>query len=261
MIEVIIPVYNNSWLLNRALSSLSAQTDQDFKIRIIDDCSTEDLTPIINKHSNLHITYIRNEKNLRCGMSRMVGVDTTDAEYIAFLDSDDILMPYTIGFWNMLTSERPDVDMWHGYFYQQRGQNMILEKYGSQFCHAKLFKTELFKKYGITCYPEIRMNDDSVLTAQFMELGNVEVVTAPLYIWMENPDSFTRGDEHSEWIIKHSVDDFLLSRTLAYKNITKYKTSSLTYLKSSFKFFEQHKKEVKDMTNYNYLKSLIEADT
>lgn len=260
MIEIIIPVYNNAELLDRALGSLSAQTDPNFQIRIIDDCSTENLIPVVDKYSNLHIEYIRNEKNLRCGMSRMVGVNTTNAEYIAFLDSDDILMPYTIGFWNMLVKQRPEIDMWHGYFYQQHGSNMILEKYGSQFCHAKLFKTELFKKYGITCYPEIQMNDDSVLTAQFMELGKVEVVTAPLYIWMENPNSFTRGDEHSEWIIKHSVDDFLLSRTLAYKNITKYKTKGLTYLKSSFKFFEQHKKEVKNMANYCYLKNLIKAD-
>ena len=40
---------------------------------------------------NLRVT--RNAKNLGCGMTRQVGIDNTTADYIAFLDSDDVYAP------------------------------------------------------------------------------------------------------------------------------------------------------------------------
>jgi glycosyltransferase involved in cell wall biosynthesis len=61
MINVIIPAYNCCLTLGRTLSSLVAQTDENFEVIIVDDCSTEDIKSIVDDYSNkLNITYIRN---------------------------------------------------------------------------------------------------------------------------------------------------------------------------------------------------------
>ena len=64
MIDVIIPAYNCKSTLERTLGSLVAQTDPNFKVIIVDDCSTEDIKSIVDDYSSkLKITYIRNEEN------------------------------------------------------------------------------------------------------------------------------------------------------------------------------------------------------
>ena len=64
MIDVIIPAYNCSRTLAKTLSSLVAQTDNNFNVIVVDDCSTEDLETIVNSFKNLlNITYIKNETN------------------------------------------------------------------------------------------------------------------------------------------------------------------------------------------------------
>ena len=93
------------------------QTDTDFLVHVIDDCSTEDLSPIIDMHKNLNIRVTRNEKNLGCGMTRQVGIDSTTADYIAFLDSDDVLMPYTVELWKCAVKANPFIDLFHSYFF------------------------------------------------------------------------------------------------------------------------------------------------
>ena len=71
-IEIIIPAYNCTKTLHRTLSSLECQTDTDFLVHVVDDCSTEDLSHIIDMHKTLNIRVTRNKKNLGCGMTRQV---------------------------------------------------------------------------------------------------------------------------------------------------------------------------------------------
>ena len=48
MINVIIPAYNCRATLGRTLSSLVAQTDTNFEVIVVYDCSTEDLKSIVD---------------------------------------------------------------------------------------------------------------------------------------------------------------------------------------------------------------------
>ena len=97
MINVIIPAYNCSKTLGRTLASLVAQTDQNFEVIIVDDCSTENIKNIIDDYSNkLKIIYIRNKKNIGCGMSRKVGFDNATQKFIIFLDLDECFMHYKV---------------------------------------------------------------------------------------------------------------------------------------------------------------------
>lgn len=211
MIDIIIPAYNCAKTLFKTLSSLEAQTDSDFKVIIVDDCSTEDLTPIIDsKRASLHITHIRKEVNEGCGMARQTGIDNATSEYITFLDADDILMPYAVETFNAMIVSN-DFDIYHSYFYEQTRINeapaIRLHKDGFTWCHGKLYKLDFIKKNNIRNSPEVKYADDSFFNSMCTELGTLSVIPLGMYIWMNNSDSITRNIDGS--FKKDSLSDFI----------------------------------------------------
>lgn len=89
MFSVIIPTFNRD--ISRVIQSLCLQTDKNFEVIIIDDCSTT--PPLIPFKVGLNITYLRNTKNLGPAGSRHLGARAARGEYLAFLDDDDEWMP------------------------------------------------------------------------------------------------------------------------------------------------------------------------
>ena len=90
-ISVIIPCYNSSLTLGRAIQSVLNQTIDDFEIIIVDDASEDfELTKAcINKFSDNRIKYFRHETNKNGSAARNTGILNSQGEYIAFLDADD----------------------------------------------------------------------------------------------------------------------------------------------------------------------------
>ena len=95
-IEVFIPAYNCRSTLPKTLASLAAQTDSNFYVCVVDDCSTDNINNICNMFPMLNLRIVHNEKNVGCGMSRQSAIDTSDADYLIPLDSDDMLLPMAI---------------------------------------------------------------------------------------------------------------------------------------------------------------------
>jgi len=166
MIDVIIPAYNCQKTLGRTLGSLVAQTDNNFKVIIVNDKSQENIDSIVDEYSKrLDINYIKNEKNLGCGMSRQVGIDNATSSHFTFLDSDDMFMPYTVETFNSIIEADPDTQFVHSYFYQQiiiSGDPALqLMKEGYTWCHGKLYNAECIMKYDIHNSPLVKYADDS----------------------------------------------------------------------------------------------------
>ena len=89
-VAVIVPVYDRRELLIRALDSVREQTVQPVQIVVVDDASPEPIEPFISKQYDTHsITVIRHSDNRGAAAARNTGVEEVDADYVAFLDSDD----------------------------------------------------------------------------------------------------------------------------------------------------------------------------
>ena len=226
MINVIIPAYNCRTTLSRTLSSLAAQTDPNFEVIVVDDCSTEDIKSIADDyHDKLRIVYIRNERNLGCGMSRQVGIDNATQKFITFLDSDDMFMPYTIETFNSIIEAKPDTEYLHSYFYEQividNNPAIYLWKDNYTACHGKLYNVELIKKYGIRNSPLVKWADDSFFNSMCSELMNMSIINVPTVLWTNNKNSIMRRqDVERDASVK---EDFLNAMLLSAEFVLKQK--------------------------------------
>jgi glycosyltransferase involved in cell wall biosynthesis len=93
LISVIIPTYNRSDLILRAINSVIAQSYSHLEIIIVDDASQEDIARLVKQIDDCRIKYFRHPDNLGGSESRNTGIKHAQGQLIAFLDSDDVWMP------------------------------------------------------------------------------------------------------------------------------------------------------------------------
>lgn len=89
--SVVIPVYNREDLVEKVVTSILDQAFQDFEIIIVDNYSkdkTVELVKSMQSYDN-RIQLIQNSSNLERCISRNLGIQAAQGEYICFLDSDD----------------------------------------------------------------------------------------------------------------------------------------------------------------------------
>jgi glycosyltransferase involved in cell wall biosynthesis len=89
IVSVIIPTYNRSINLKKAIESVLSQTFQDFEIIVVDNHSvdgTEEMLIALNEH---RIRLIKVHNYGIIAHSRNIGIEESIGKYIAFLDSDD----------------------------------------------------------------------------------------------------------------------------------------------------------------------------
>ena len=89
--SVVMPVYNREKYLRQAIDSVLSQTFTDYEIIAVDDGSF-DGSPEILKGYGDRIKTVR-QLNQGPEVARNTGAAIAQGEYIAFLDSDDILFP------------------------------------------------------------------------------------------------------------------------------------------------------------------------
>ena len=90
-VQIIMPVYNSSKTLCLCLDSLLAQSFKDWQVIMVDDCSTDNSLEIIHKYQkdDDRFRLIALKKNSGASNARNAALEVVDAEYVAFLDSDD----------------------------------------------------------------------------------------------------------------------------------------------------------------------------
>jgi succinoglycan biosynthesis protein ExoO len=93
--SVIIPAYNVSGIIGRAIRSAAAQTFPPLEILVIDDCSTDDTVEVVRalRREIPSIRLLSTPANGGPSAARNVGLREAKADWIALLDSDDAWKP------------------------------------------------------------------------------------------------------------------------------------------------------------------------
>ncbi len=92
-VSIILPAYNASEYLQRAIDSLLDQTYTDFELLIIDDGSSDSTWEIISSNRDPRISGHRFQKNQGLISALNYGLGQAKGEFIARMDSDDIALP------------------------------------------------------------------------------------------------------------------------------------------------------------------------
>ena len=94
LISVIVTVYNTSDCLFNCLNSLCKQTLKEIEIICVDDGSTDNSADILKKYQEKDSRIkIITQKNQGLSSARNAGLEVATGEYIAFVDSDDVISP------------------------------------------------------------------------------------------------------------------------------------------------------------------------
>jgi glycosyltransferase involved in cell wall biosynthesis len=92
-VSVVIPVYNRSGTIGRALQSVLAQTFCDVEVIVVDDGSSDSTADVVEEVVDSRIRLIALGQNRGAAAARNRGVAAATGDYLAFLDSDDIWSP------------------------------------------------------------------------------------------------------------------------------------------------------------------------
>ena len=90
LISVIINVYNGERFIAKCLESIINQTYKNLEILVINDGSTDNTLKICEQYKDERIKIITTE-NLGLSLSRNVGIENAQGEYLYFVDSDDFV--------------------------------------------------------------------------------------------------------------------------------------------------------------------------
>jgi len=92
LLSIIVANYNNEKYLRDCFDSILEQSYQKIEVIVVDDCSTDNSTTIIEEYASRHPQTIKgfvNSSNRGVAFTRNRGVQAATGDYITTLDSDD----------------------------------------------------------------------------------------------------------------------------------------------------------------------------
>lgn len=93
LVSVIIPTYNRSDLLSRALRSVLSQSHYRLECIVVDDASTDATRTVVEQFEDDRLVYLRHDTNRHVSAARNTGIARAKGNLVAFLDDDDEWLP------------------------------------------------------------------------------------------------------------------------------------------------------------------------
>lgn len=242
-IDVIIPAYKAHGTIIRCLSSIACQTIiEDVTVTIVNDCCPEgDYSEVVKTFSPImDVREIRTPVNGGPGVARQLGIDSTDGEFIAFVDADDMLYKCTA--LDTLRKEMADKTCMcaSGAFASDKYRDDP-EKFSRMmvWLFAKLYRRDFLRKYNVR-FNSTRANEDSGFNRiVYLRCDNPEekIVSLPedLYFYNQRDDSITNinGDLY---YYDQGLIGGLENLILAIQHVKQYKPLSSRMLEETVSF-------------------------
>jgi glycosyltransferase involved in cell wall biosynthesis len=109
-VSVVIAAYNAAATIEETLNSVAAQTFRDFELIVVDDGSSDATPELLQGYaaSRPWMSWVR-QANAGASAAREHGIALAQAEWIAFLDADDLWLAHKLELQVALAAQRPSV--------------------------------------------------------------------------------------------------------------------------------------------------------
>lgn len=200
-ISVVMPVFNESDLLEKSILSVSNQTLDDLELICVDDGSTDDSLNVLNELSEKHdFIKVFSQENQGSGKARNLGMAKASGEYIAFLDADDFYIDDDALEKLYETAVKKDADMVTGNIklvnkkgkfspfahleYYTDYKEILPEEYGIPWSFYKsIYKKEFLVENNII-FPDLLRGQDPVFLAEVLsKVDKVYAVPVDVYAY------------------------------------------------------------------------------
>lgn len=206
--SIIVPVYNTAPYLRQCLDSILAQTFEDWECILVDDGSTDGSGAICDEYDRLDERFqVVHIANGGVSKARNLGIERATGKWIAFVDSDDTLLPSC--FQHLMSRVNDDTEIVIAGYGGERGTHIInediflegnlmrryfIEKkiYSQSGPCQKLFCTGVIKKNNIQFPMDIHMGEDMIFFIRYMNhVNSAELVTSDEYLVRSHEDSLS----------------------------------------------------------------------
>ena len=191
------------------------QTQQDFEIIIVDDCSTDNSEEVIKSFKDPRIRFFKNEKNLGMVRSTNKALKLANGEIVGILHSDDYYAPKMIETALKTFDENPRVGLVYSSYTVVDEWDKIITRTKLCDCDKTFESKEEFKKLAIQNY----FSPSAVLVRKrcYEDIGLFD-------------EEFPYPNDWNMWLrISLKYDSACLSDYLCYYRVHKRSVSALLY--------------------------------
>lgn len=208
-VSIIVPVYDVEEYLVECIESILAQTWKHFEIILVDDGSTDSSGKMCDEYAEKYnCIFVIHKKNGGLSSARNAGIDVARGNYLAFIDSDDVVHPdylrelvkivekenadlvacdFCVGTlcqWNVTPEIRYDIRCNKDALRKMNDNDVVVT-----VAWNKLYQAKFFKQYGLR-YPEGKIHEDMFLTPQVLCHTEKMVITnQKLYFYRQRKNS------------------------------------------------------------------------
>lgn len=210
-VSIVIPVYNVEKYLDECLNSILNQTYTDYELILVDDGSQDRSGEIcdsyVEMYGNIHVFHQSNQGQ---AAARNLGVEKAKADWVMFVDSDDVVHPQLLEYLvraqkltgaRISACHRAEGERIPKDFFQHRSFNFKrifvdqdtlfqMHESGESFYWA-LFPSLIDKKvYQQHQMPSGRIYEDNAVCCRWLHSAKVfAAIPEQLYFYRKNPNS------------------------------------------------------------------------
>ena len=211
VISVILPAYNASQTLARAICSVREQTFQNWELIVVDDGSKDDTLQIAEEFAQVDKRiHVVTQDNGGRSRARNTGLVNSNGMYIAFFDADDYF--FTNSLFDLLDSAKKyKSDLVIGEIVSSHHRSILKNSFfeeiqAIEYLFAlkknqrlfnslwnKLFKREIVTRYQLQFPVGIEMGEDTIFVLSYiLHLHTLSTISNPVCNYFPQKNSITR---------------------------------------------------------------------
>jgi len=220
-ISIIMAAYNAEKFIHQSIDSVLSQTYRNFELVIVNDCSTDKTSEVVESYSDYRIRYYSIESNRGPSYARNIAISQSTGDYITILDADDFYAPDRLQILatkifdedncfvaddSIIFTDDTDFEVANETVFSQQSIEfdesgeiwLSLDKYFSKGApNIKImFPSGWVKERGIKYDEKIKFGEDLKLVIDLFSSGlKLKLLNCQTYFYRTNLTSITRSSE------------------------------------------------------------------